>query len=108
MPRRRRRNSDREGYWRQTILEQQSSGQCIAEFCRRHDVNPASFYAWRRTLAERDPTAAPTGPTFVPLQVMLDSVIEVVLPTGVIVRVPAGSDPAAVARLVAALGSPSC
>jgi hypothetical protein len=46
--------------------------------------------------------------TFVPVQVVADSIVEVVLPSGVVVRVPPATDAMAVARLVAALGSPSC
>jgi len=35
-------------------------------------------------------------------------VADLVLPTGVVLRVPAGADPAAVAQLVAALGASPC
>jgi transposase-like protein len=108
VPHIRRRDSDREQFWRQTILQQRSSGQSIAQFCRSGGLSPASFYAWRRTLAEREPSPASTVPMFAPLRVVPDLGIEVVLPTGVIVRVPAGADLAAAAKLVAALGSPSC
>ena len=44
----------------------------------------------------------------VPLRVVADAVLEVVLPAGLVVRVPAGTDAAAVAKLVMALGSASC
>ena len=37
-----------------------------------------------------------------------DPTIEIVLPGGLVVRVPVGADPAAVARLVAALGGAPC
>ena len=44
----------------------------------------------------------------VPLRVVSDAVLEVVLPAGLVVRVPAGADAVAVAKLVMALGSASC
>ena len=49
----RQRSAERESYWRDTISRQRSSGQSIAEFCRRQGISPPSFYAWRRRLAER-------------------------------------------------------
>ena len=42
------------------------------------------------------------------MTVVPDAVVEVVLPTGVVVRVPAAADAAAVAKLVAALGAAPC
>ena len=47
-------------------------------------------------------------PTFVPVRITPPAVIELVLPTGVVVRVPSGAEPAAVARLVTALGAAPC
>jgi hypothetical protein len=44
----------------------------------------------------------------VPVKLVPDPTIEVVLAGGLIVRVPVAADPAAVARLIAALGSKSC
>jgi hypothetical protein len=60
---------------------------------------------WRRELAQRRQTPAAT---FVPVRVVSESVVEVVLPSGVVVRVPPTTDATTVARLVAALGSPPC
>lgn len=73
-------------------------------------MSQPSFYAWRRTLREREQQrpAARRGPVLVPLRVVPDAVLEVVLPAGLVVRVPAGADVVAVAKLVAALGSASC
>jgi len=38
--------------WRQRIRSQRASGLSIAEFCRREDVSPHSFYVWKRKLRE--------------------------------------------------------
>jgi transposase-like protein len=100
------RGPDRERFWREAVADWKKSGQIIAGFCTASGLSQASFYAWRRQLSQRD-RAAPAA-TFVPLTVVPDAVVEVVLPTGVIVRVPAAADAAAVAKLVAALGAVSC
>jgi hypothetical protein len=74
-------------------------------------VSQASFFAWRKRLIARGkaPTAsAPPPPSFAAVRVVPGIPVEVVLPTGVVVRVPAGADPTAVARLVAALGGGPC
>jgi transposase-like protein len=51
----RRRNLERERYWRGVIREQQASGQGISAFCREQEVPLSSFFQWRRKLKERPP-----------------------------------------------------
>src|SRR5262249_55840666 len=107
-----------EQFWRDTIASWRKSGQSVRAFCLERDVPQASFYSWRQTLRERDrqrhavfPTAT-TQPTLVPLRVAPDAMVEVVLPAGLVLRVPVGPHPPAlaarVAWLVAALRTPSC
>jgi hypothetical protein len=64
-----------------------ASGLSVRGFCRRESLSEANFYAWRRTLAERDnhhaerdqpyddragtassPTPPPHAPVFVPVR----------------------------------------
>ena len=97
--------------WRDLIARWERSDLTVRDFCFDHRISEPSFYAWRRELAARDREArqaTPPLPTLVPVRVAPPTVIEVVLPTGVVVRVPAGADPAAVAQLVAALGARPC
>ena len=51
--------------WRRIILRQQRSGLSIAGYCRRHEVPPASFFAWKRRLGQDAARTSP--PTFVPV-----------------------------------------
>jgi hypothetical protein len=107
MPRANRRSFRSEPFWRDLIIRWKISGQSVAAFCAARGVSQASFYAWRTKLAahSKEPSAtAQPVPTFAALRVVPDLPVEVVLPTGLVVRVPTGADPAAVARLVAALG----
>jgi hypothetical protein len=112
MPKTRRRNAAREQFWRDTVTAWQRSGQSVRAFCAARGVSEATFFARRRELAGQQPphrTASPApAPRFVPVKVVPDPTVEVVLPSGLIVRVPVAADPAAVARLIAALGGGPC
>ncbi len=37
--------------WREIIQRQQTSGHCVAAFCRGNGVPASSFFAWKRKLA---------------------------------------------------------
>ena len=81
--------SERAAYWRGVVERQAGSGLTIVEFCEREGVSTASFYSWRRRLAE----STPERPAFVPLSVTPAAAgvwIEIVLPGAVTVRVPEG------------------
>ncbi len=112
MPKARRRNQAREQFWRDTVAAWRQSGQSVRAFCAARGVSEATFFARRRELIDRAPLPQPPAPApaapFVPVNVVPDPTAEVVLPGGLIVRVPVAADPAAVARLVAALGGGPC
>ena len=52
-----RRNLERWQFWRDVIRRQEQSGLSVAAFCREEQVPPASFFAWRKKLAEADRNA---------------------------------------------------
>jgi hypothetical protein len=108
MPRTSRRHLKSEPFWRDLISRWKVSGQTVAAFCAVHRVSPASFYSWRQRLAARGPDTSTPAPAFAPVRIVPDPIAEVILPSGVVVRVPIGSDPSAVARLIAALGGAPC
>jgi len=103
-----RRHFRSEPFWRDLIDRWKASGQSVASFCAAHRVSQATFYYWRKRLASRTRSTTAPAPAFAPVQVVPDPMAEIVLPNGFIVRVPATTDPAAVARLVAALGGTAC
>jgi transposase len=102
------RNPSKEQFWRAHVTRWQASGLSVRDYCSRHRLAEPSFYAWRRTLAQRPgdvpaavPSAAVTAPvvTFVPLHVQPttadnSAALEVVLGNGRRLRVPAGFDAA--------------
>jgi hypothetical protein len=108
MPRTSRRDSKPESFWRDLIDRCRVSGQSVAAFCAAHRVSEATFYSWRKRLAAQARSTMPSAPAFAPMRVVPDSTAEVVLPSGLIVRVPVNTDPTAIARLVAALGGGAC
>jgi transposase-like protein len=122
----RRRDPAKERHWRQVIRQWKQSGLSVREFCDWQGVSEASLYAWRRELADRDPPSggasskarselSPAG-QFVPVRVLADTpfpgesspVLEVLLPSGVRLRVPAGCTRQTLADVIAVLESRPC
>ncbi|MEX0586557.1 MAG: transposase [Pirellulales bacterium] len=59
--------SDTRGLWQVRLRRYERSGLTVAEFCGREGISTASFYQWRRRLAEthaaaRQQPSAPTPP----------------------------------------------
>ena len=105
----RRRSPERLRLWRDTIDTWKRSGQTINAFCRDRKLTRSNFDRWRRILAAEPTKSKPSSPsTFVPLRVVAEPMAEVVLRSGVVVRLPLTSAPDAVTRLVAAVGAASC
>ena len=108
-----RRKQERETYWRKVLTRQSKSGLSIAGFCRQESIAQPSFYAWRRTIRERDEAVAKIAengrgdlgrgsklPSFVPVcveEVMSAAgqhqPIRVRWPGGVDIDVPASTSP---------------
>ena len=100
--------------WRATIDAWKRSGQSVNAFCRARQLTRSNFDRWRRILA-LDPSdssrgKSPSSPpsAFVPLRVVAEPMAEVVLLSGIVVRVPLGAVPEAITRLVAAVGAATC
>ena len=95
--------------WRTIFAMWRSSGLSVAAFCRSRSLNTSSFYRWRNICDDlgRTPESRPPQ-SFVPVRVVPDTIVELILPTGVHLRVPLAADAGQVARLVHALVAPSC
>jgi transposase-like protein len=110
MTRRRRREYQ---FWRDAIAAWKESGQSVAAFCAARGIGESTFFAKRRELARRErspnPPASPTPNTlFAAVRVVPDPTVEIVVPGGIILRVPVAADADAVARLVFALRGAPC
>jgi transposase len=98
--------------WVERLARFASSGLTPAQFCALEAVSLPSFYSWKRRLTT---AATPTeqtpdrGPRLLPVRLAPPAaIVELVLPTGAVLRLPPGSDLAWVRSLVAALGDASC
>src|SRR3954453_11031579 len=115
MPQGKPRDPRKEQHWRQLLERWQQSGLTVRTFCQRHRLSEPTFYAWRRTLAQR-PSPGPRDDeplTFVPLTVRHETLpaapaLEFILGDGRLLRIPQGFDPAALRPLLTALEDPSC
>src|SRR5205809_7399026 len=83
----RRRSPERVRLWRNLVDSWKRSGQTINAFCRERELTRSNFDRWRRILAAEPPKSKPSG-SFVPLRVVAEPMAEVVLPSGVVVRLP--------------------
>jgi transposase-like protein len=102
------RRSSNERFWRRMVRQWRSSGLSVREFCREHDISEPNFYAWRRTIAQRDAQA----PRFVPVQVVSEEkpvgnasgqALELLLGSGRVLRVGPDFDEPTLRRLLALL-----
>jgi len=95
--------------WRATIDAWKRSGQTVNAFCRGRQITRSNFDRWRRILAAEPAVSSPVpAASFVPLRVVAEPMAEVVLRSGVVVRVPLGAAADVVTRLVRAVGAASC
>jgi len=110
------RDPRKEQFWRGHLARWQRSGLSILVYCAQHDLAPANFYAWRRTLAQRDrqhKAPAPTPVTFVPIPLPTpppadDALIEVVLRNGRRIRLAPTVALSVVRDLVTLLEETTC
>jgi transposase-like protein len=96
---------------RAVLAALERSGKPLSVFAEEHGLDPQRLYAWRRRVAGGDGTTfrelivrRSTGPA---ATVARDS-FEVLLPSGVSVRVPPSFDAAALERLLVVLQAPGC
>ena len=99
--------------WVERLARFPDSGLTPAQFCTIEAVSWPSFYAWRRRLATEAAAPADSAvdqqPRLLPVRLQPPApAVELVLPTGTVLRLPPGCDLAWVRSLVATLGGASC
>jgi hypothetical protein len=129
-PRRRRRDPVKEKHWRRIIRRHQRSGLSVHAFCEREGLKDCNLLWWRRELYRRDrekttalpdssakaPTRPSASPVFLPVRVVEtigdqsrpSTPIEILLPDGPTLRVPAGFDPRTLGDILTVLGGRRC
>jgi len=110
MSTRNQRDGSKERFWRRMVRLWRRSDLTIRAFCQLHDLAEPSFYAWRRTLDDREATA----PAFVPVQLLDDDPpllpsapaaggLELLLADGRVLRIGPAFDGPTLVRLLAVL-----
>jgi hypothetical protein len=100
--------------WRERLSRFARSGQKVAAFCSAERVSVPTFYQWKRKLASQSakPESRRTSQSssagngtqaFVPVRIEGAALVQMELPNGTHVRVPAG-DLAAIGAAIAAAG----
>ena len=109
-----KRQPDRklERLWRRRLAHWRRSGLSVRAYCAAHGLTEPNFYAWRRELRRRDArrAAGPPPAAFVPISVLPPPIpvpLELVLPDGRVLRIPAGFDADTLRRVLATCESPS-
>src|SRR2546429_9871736 len=77
--------------WVERLGRFATAGLATAQFCAAEGVSVASFYLWKRRLAEPPPRTATPAKTPRLLPVRLATIVapvELVLPSGLVLRVP--------------------
>lgn len=100
---RRNREATRQ-LWSGRLARFSAAEQSVAAFCATEGVSVNSFFYWKRRLAA--PSVPDGGPLFLPVRVTPASPVEVVLPSGALLRIAPGCDLAFVRSLLDALGAP--
>ena len=104
------RDPNKEQFWRRMVRLWQQSGLSVRVFCDDHGLSQPSFYAWRRTLQQRDQQA----PAFLPVRVIPDNTpappapsgvsgLELILAHGRVLRIGPAFDDSTLQRLLALL-----
>ena len=100
------RDPAKEAYWRKVLQRFSASGLSVREFCKREQLTESAFYAWRRTIGERD-EAGNSPPAFVPAVINgeseHDAPLVLKLAGDLELRLPQTIPPARLAGLVRAL-----
>jgi hypothetical protein len=95
--------------WVERIERFRTSQLTVAQFCAAEGVSVPAFYQWRRTLAAETVTEPLDRATVVPVRIAAPpSAVEVVLPSGAMLRFPVDAAPQHIATLLRALGAIPC
>ena len=101
--------------WAERRARFAAADRTTAQFCAAEGVSVASLYLWKRRLAATDLAAdavrsgPQAGPRLLPVRLAEPTpAVELVLPTGAVLRIGAGADEATLAALLRLLGVLPC
>jgi hypothetical protein len=103
------RDPERERQWQALLTQWQQSEQTISAFCRQRHLSQPAFGYWQRKLVfGRGSKPQSLTATFVPMALVTEPCVEVVLPTGLILKVPLTAGEEHITRWLAGARAASC
>jgi len=96
---------------RNALAALQRSGKAVSVFAAEHGLDPQRLYSWRRRLGKAEPTTFQEVIVRPAARISVtdgEAPFEVVLRSGVVVRVPASFDATALERLLEVLRTGAC
>jgi len=103
------RDPEREKQWHDLLTQWRQSEQSISAFCNQRHLSKPTFYYWRRNLGfDRRTTRQSPAATFVPMTVVAEPRVEVVLPTGVTLKLPLTAAEEQISKWLTAARAASC
>jgi hypothetical protein len=97
--------------WAERLDRFRRANQTVAQFCGAEGISEPSFYVWRRTLAGEAKPTNPITPALVPIRLTPSPAappIEVVFPSGILLRFPVETRPEVIAAVVHAVETRPC
>ncbi len=97
--------------WAERLARFARANQTVAQFCAAEGVSEPSFYVWKRTLASDVASPTPVAPTLVPIRLIASPAgppVEVVFPSGTVLRFPVDARPEVIAAIVHAVETRPC
>jgi hypothetical protein len=103
------RDPEREKHWLVVLTQRQQSEQTIAAFCNQRHLSKPMLCYWQRKLGfgRRSRRQSQTT-TFVPMTLVAEPLVEVVLLTGVTLKLPLTAGEEQITRWLAAARAASC
>ena len=96
--------------WAERLDRFRSGHRTVAAFCAAEGVSQSNFYLWRRRLAQSVRPPAAKAPAVVPLRISspFATSIELILPSGAIVRLPADARPELIVAILRGVVARPC
>ncbi len=100
--------SDAYQRWSERLARYQAAGQTVAAFCAAEEVSESNFDHWRAKLARPTPIPAALIPIQLTSAPVAAGPLELVFPSGLLLRLPGDYSPEQLATLIASVETRSC
>ena len=103
------RNQVREQRWHSVLTQWHQSEQTISAFCQQRHLSKPVFCYWQRKLGfGRQSKPRSQVATFVPMTLVTEPQVEIVLPTGITLKLPLTAGEEHITRWLAGARAASC